>query len=222
MDCGEHPAAPEPAVAGRDPPAEEVADLVAGQHAPAVSGGDADGAPVRVGIVRDHEIAVGIAGRREREVHRAGLLGVGEGHGREVRIRFELLGDDDGRGEAGLLEDAQEDLAADAMHGRVRQPDVQGRTLLHECGCLLDVRLDDVVAEGEPLVAVREVRHRSEGRHLAMCALISRSTGETIWLPSPRYTLYPLSAGGLWLAVTITPAAQPRCRTANASTGVGR
>ena len=33
--------------------------------------------------------------------------------------------------------------------------------------------------------------------------------------------MYPLSAGGLWLAVTITPATAPRCLTAKASTGVG-
>ena len=39
--------------------------------------------------------------------------------------------------------------------------------------------------------------------------------------PVPRYTLYPLSRRGLWLAVTITPAAAPSSVTAKASTGVG-
>ena len=47
------------------------------------------------------------------------------------------------------------------------------------------------------------------------------SAGGTICAPSPRYTLYPLSFGGLWLAVTITPAAQPRSVMETASTGVG-
>ncbi len=37
------------------------------------------------------------------------------------------------------------------------------------------------------------------------------SIGGTIWAPSAAYTLYPLSAGGLWLAVTITPAAASSC-----------
>ena len=54
-----------------------------------------------------------------------------------------------------------------------------------------------------------------------MQAEISASAGGTIWLPSPRYTLYPLSSGGLWDAVTITPAAQPNSRIAKARTGVG-
>ena len=34
--------------------------------------------------------------------------------------------------------------------------------------------------------------------------------------------MYPLSCGGLWLAVTITPATQPSSRIAKASRGVGR
>ena len=41
------------------------------------------------------------------------------------------------------------------------------------------------------------------------------------WAPSLRYSLYPLSAAGLWLAVIITPADAARCRTAKASRGVG-
>ena len=60
-------------------------------------------------------------------------------------------------------------------------------------------------------------------------ASISASAGGTICAPAPtsppsaapRYTLYPLSRGGLWLAVTITPATAESRRTANASTGVG-
>ena len=55
----------------------------------------------------------------------------------------------------------------------------------------------------------------------SMAAEISVSAGGTICAPSPRYTLYPLSFGGLWLAVTITPAAQPRSVIETASTGVG-
>src|SRR5262245_9782213 len=54
-----------------------------------------------------------------------------------------------------------------------------------------------------------------------MAASISASAGGTSCAPSDRYTLYPLSRGGLWLAVTMTPAAAPCARTACASTGVG-
>jgi hypothetical protein len=55
-------------------------------------------------------------------------------------------------------------------------------------------------------------------------AAMATSSGETIWDPAsvpPRYTLYPLSLGGLCEAVTITPALAPRWRTAKANTGVG-
>ena len=47
------------------------------------------------------------------------------------------------------------------------------------------------------------------------------SWGGTIWAPSPRYTLYPLSAGGLCDAVTTTPAAASISVIDHASTGVG-
>jgi len=44
------------------------------------------------------------------------------------------------------------------------------------------------------------------GPRLAIRASISASTGGMTWAPSLRYSLYPLSAAGLWLAVIITPA----------------
>ncbi len=61
----------------------------------------------------------------------------------------------------------------------------------------------------------------ASGPTASICAEISASDGGTIWAPSPRYTLYPLSRGGLWLAVTCTPAQHPRWVTPNATTGVG-
>ncbi len=59
------------------------------------------------------------------------------------------------------------------------------------------------------------------GPRPAIRASISASTGGMTWAPSLRYSLYPLSAAGLWLAVIITPAEAARCRTAKASRGVG-
>src|SRR5438067_619262 len=63
----------------------------------------------------------------------------------------------------------------------------------------------------------------------AIDAEISTSAGGAICAPKPtsppsegpRYTLYPLSCGGLCDAVTITPATASSARTAYASTGVG-
>ena len=54
-----------------------------------------------------------------------------------------------------------------------------------------------------------------------MHAAMPVSCGGTIWAPSPRYTLYPLSAGGLCDAVTTTPAAESVWVIDQASTGVG-
>src|SRR6266508_1044415 len=61
----------------------------------------------------------------------------------------------------------------------------------------------------------------ASGPTASIAAAISASAGGTICDPSPRYTLYPLSCGGLCDAVTTTPATAPRCRIANATTGVG-
>ena len=71
---------------------------------------------------------------------------------------------------------------------------------------------------------------RAAGPTAAMRRAISSSSGGTIWAPRPgsvtarppRYTLYPLSPGGLCEAVTMTPASAPRRRSAKASTGVGQ
>ena len=57
-------------------------------------------------------------------------------------------------------------------------------------------------------------------RFCMMAASISASTGGTIWQPSPHHTLYPLSAGGLWLAVTMTPAAARSSTTPKGTSGV--
>src|SRR3712207_7061403 len=47
-------------------------------------------APVGVGVVGDHEVRAHLLGQRHRQVHRAGLLGVRERHGRELRVRLRL------------------------------------------------------------------------------------------------------------------------------------
>ena len=64
-------------------------------------------------------------------------------------------------------------------------------------------------------------RATSVGSTRAIWSAIAASCGGTIWAPSPRYTLYPLSVGGLCDAVTITPAVASSSVIDQASTGVG-
>ena len=52
--------------------------------------GHGDREAVGVGVVRDDEVGVGRRARLEREVHRARLFGVREGHGRERAVGIDL------------------------------------------------------------------------------------------------------------------------------------
>ena len=105
------------------PPAEQPAHLVAAQHAvgrPAVRAAVARGhghrAAVGVRVVGDHDVGVALDALLEREVHRAGLLGVREGDGREVGVGPELRRHHARRREPRAREGAQHDVAADAVH----------------------------------------------------------------------------------------------------------
>ena len=53
-------------------------------------------------------------------------------------------------------------------------------------------------------------------------AMIPLACGSITCAPSLKYTLKPLSYGGLWLAVMTAPALACRCRTANESSGTER
>ncbi len=112
--------------------AEQRTDLVAAQHLPAVRAGDGDGAAVGVGVVGHDDVGVDLLGQRHREVHRAGFLGVGEGHGREVGVGLGLGRRDVGLGETGLLQRGDDGGAADAVQRRV--DDVRGRADRHRRG----------------------------------------------------------------------------------------
>ena len=57
---------------------QQHAELVAGQQPPAGAVRHRDRAPVRVRVVGDQQVGAGPLGQRQREVERAGLLGVGE------------------------------------------------------------------------------------------------------------------------------------------------
>ena len=104
--------------------AEQRADLVAAQHPPAVRRRDRDGAAVGVGVVGHDDVGVVLRGERHGEVHRARLLGVGEGDGREVGVGVLLLLDDVRGVEPGGLQHLRDRRTADAVQRRVDDREV--------------------------------------------------------------------------------------------------
>jgi hypothetical protein len=77
---------------------EQHADLVAGElHVPAVGARHRDGEAVGVGIVGEDEVGPHALRERDREVERALLLGVGEGHRGEAPSGSACSGTDDVR-----------------------------------------------------------------------------------------------------------------------------
>ena len=108
---------------------EQGAHLVAAEHPPPVRGGHGRSATVGVRVVGDHEVRAVLRRQRHREVHRARLLRVGEGHRREVRVGMLLLAHDAGRVEARGLEDLDDRGAADPVEGCVDDRQVAGAVL---------------------------------------------------------------------------------------------
>ena len=107
---------------------EEYADFVPAERPP--PGHRAGGRPrprdrrrtsVGIRIVGDRDIGVAGLGQRHQQVHGARLFRVGEGHGRERRVRLRLGRHHRRFGEPGRLERGQRDLATDAVQWRVRE-----------------------------------------------------------------------------------------------------
>ena len=96
--------------------------------------GHADRAPVGVRVVGDDQVGPGPVGQRQRQVHRAGLLRIGEGHRREVRVRHGLLGHLARGGEAGRGEHRPQHLGADPVHRGVHDAQLAGRVRRHQPG----------------------------------------------------------------------------------------
>ena len=100
---------------------QERADLIARQLTPAAGSvlvRDRRRATIRIGIVGDHQVRIDLTGLVQRQVQRPGLLRVGEGHRREVRIRLELLGHLDDVGEPGSREHLTAGGPTHAVHRR--------------------------------------------------------------------------------------------------------
>ena len=79
-------------------------------------GGGGFGNAVGVGIIGQDQVGPMLSSGLQAQVQGSGLLRIGEVGGGEVRIRLELLGHGDHRGEAGCLQQAGHHLSADAVH----------------------------------------------------------------------------------------------------------
>jgi hypothetical protein len=91
-------------------------------------------------------------GGGDREVDGAGLLGVGEGDGAELRVGVALACHDSRRVEAGALEGREDHVAADAVQRCVGDPEVARGRGVDQTGHPVQVGLDHVVVEGLPVV----------------------------------------------------------------------
>ena len=135
---------------------QEHAHLVPAEHAVAALGlvvAQTHGAAVGIGVVGQDQVGRGLAGDGEREVHRARLLGVREGHGREVGVGVALERYDDERGEPARLEDGLSHVPPDAVHRRVDDAQVALHRRVDEAGDAVHVPGQDVVAEHAPALA---------------------------------------------------------------------
>ncbi len=111
--------------------AEQRADLVAGERPPPaghVIVGYCHGQPVAVRVVGDHQIGTGPAGHCQREVERARLLWIWEGHRAEVGVGLGLRLDDVRWRESRLLKRPQGQVTGDAVQRRVDEAQ-PGRSL---------------------------------------------------------------------------------------------
>ena len=99
---------------------QERTDLVAAERTPSLLQGGVghrECAAVRVGVDRDDEVGPLLACLLDCHVEGAGLFGVGEGHGREIRVGICLRRHEGDVGETSLSQDARGDRSAHAVHG---------------------------------------------------------------------------------------------------------
>ncbi len=149
------------------PPAEQGADLVAGEHSIGpVRGADPRGRPICVGVVGDDDVGVGRRSFSQGQIHGAGLLRIREVHGREAAVRRKLRGHRDRCGEPRPLRGPHEDLAADSVHGRIDGADI-ARARREELDRAGDVRIKDAPVERDVVVGRRNIgdrAHRGDAR----------------------------------------------------------
>ena len=105
----------------RSPP-EQAAHFVSREASPRTVVANGDRESVGVGVVCDDEVNAGLVGGVEREIERAGFLGVGEGNRWECAIGVNLCGDDNRVAETGLEVTPVGYLPADSVHRGVDEP----------------------------------------------------------------------------------------------------
>src|SRR5690606_17841342 len=131
---------------------------VAGQAPPAVGGRDRDGDAVGVRVVRDRELRIDGGGERERQVHRAGFLGVRERDGRERGIRGDLRGHGGGKRVSGAFDDGARRLPSDTVHRRVDPAHaLGGGGGRSDGGGRRDIGLDDGLVGNRVVVRPRQI-----------------------------------------------------------------
>ena len=109
-----------------DPPRQQGAHLIAGEHPVVLGGPDARRTAVGVGIVRDDHVGTLGAGVGQCQIHRTGFLGIGEVDRGEATVGLELGGHLRRRIESGLAYGPHEYLTADTVHGGIDRRDLTG------------------------------------------------------------------------------------------------
>ena len=144
--------------ASEDMGSEQGADLVAAQHPPpggVVDGdccrvGDGNRAPVGVRVVGQDDIGMDHGGQGEGGVDRTGLLGVGEAHRRELRVRLRLAGHHDGGAEPGPGEGGDHDVVADPVQRCVDDGQLARAVRGDDRSRRVEIRLEHVLVQRGP------------------------------------------------------------------------
>ena len=104
--------------------AQQGAQLVAGEHAPLPVDDGSNRAAVGVRVGGDDHVGILAAGTVQGQVQGSGLLRVGEGDGREVRVGLQLLAHPDELGKPRLFDQTTHHAGAHSVHGGVDPGDV--------------------------------------------------------------------------------------------------
>jgi len=105
------------------------------------------------------------------------------------------------------------------VHRRVRDHQIARRSRVDQGGRLPDVRRHDIVTQSFSRSPERHVSQRADGTDRGLDLAVDRrddlrAAAGLAAQRRPQIDLVSVVLGWMWLAVTITPAAVSRCRTA--------
>jgi hypothetical protein len=135
---------------------EQAAQLITGQARAC----DRDAEPVGVGIVGEHDVGVEALSIGQGKIEGARLLRVRERDRREVGVGLGLRGHHMHVGESGPRQRVNRDVAADAVHRRVDDPQV-ARTEAHHRDRSVEVRRDHLLVRNHVGVGERDPVERT-------------------------------------------------------------